>query len=60
MIAVSSRPKSRVSAHVEDIKYTPGEGIKQMVKAVSALNDKKYSEVKTQSQLQVTDNLVLM
>ena len=28
MIAVSSRPKSRVSSHVEDVKYTPGEGIK--------------------------------
>ena len=45
MIAVSARPKSRVSQHVEDVRFTPGEGIKQLTKAVTALNDRKYAEV---------------
>eukprot|EP00347_Sterkiella_histriomuscorum_P016786 403351858 len=60
MISVSSRPKSRVSSHVEDIKYAPGEGIKQMAKAVSALNDKKYSEVNPFSSTQAIDNKILL
>lgn len=59
MISVSSRPKSRVSQHVEDVKYAPGEGIKQMAKAVTALNNMKYSEVKPSSSTLAIDNNVL-
>ena len=39
MISVKSKPKSRVSPHVADVKYTPGEGIKLLAKAVNRLND---------------------
>jgi hypothetical protein len=28
MLAVNAHPKSRVSSHVEDVRYAPGEGIK--------------------------------
>ena len=58
MIQVSGKPKSKIAAHVENVKYAPGEGIKQISKALNALNDQKYSEIKPSSPSM--DNRVLL
>ena len=39
MISVSGHPKSKIPSHVENVKYAPGEGIKQLSKALHSLND---------------------
>ncbi len=45
MIAISSKPKSHIPVHIQDIKYQHGEGVTQLNKAVSALNLAKESTI---------------
>ena len=49
MIGINSRPKSRVSSKVKDMKYAAGEGNRQISNAITVLNNAKYATIKPMS-----------